>query len=145
MSKTKEILNREFPDIVKELQKISGQVILDGELVVIDSNGNSHAELLEKYLKNGKGTPLYYVFDMVFKNGKSLRQLPLINRKDILKEFLKVLSLPLIRFSDHVVEKGIAFCNAAAKNDVEAIIGKKMKSSYISRKSRNWAKITCDE
>lgn len=132
--------NHKFPEIVKELEAVRNRVILDGEIVAIDSKGVSHFQLLQNYQQK-QGVLCYYVFDILYKDGKDLRDLPLIERKKILKEFLKQLSLPHIRYSDHILTKGIEFFHAAEKEHLEGIVGKKIDSPYLSKRSADWVKI----
>lgn len=139
-SRNKLLFNTKFPSIVKSLENIKGSVILDGEVVVVDAEGKSHFQLIQNYQEQ-EGLLCYYVFDILFKDGEDLRELPLIERKEILKKYLKQLALPLIRYSDHVLKDGKAFFKAAAKNHLEGIIGKKIVSEYQSRRSHDWVKI----
>jgi bifunctional non-homologous end joining protein LigD len=132
---------QKFPTIAAELKKIPGQAILDGELVVLDSKGRSQFHLMQNYEKTQEGPLCYYVFDLLYQDGRDLRSCPLIERKGILKTLLKGLPLHWIRFSDHIAKKGIVFFEAAKKNKLEGIIGKKMSSAYLSRRSRDWVKI----
>lgn len=140
-SRNKHLLNDKFPTIIANLKKIDNQVIFDGELVVLDSEGKSHFQLMQNYQREGKGTLYYYVFDLLYKDGQDLRQLPLIERKEILKKYLKDYSLPLIRYSDHIVKDGEAFFKEASKIRLEGIIGKEKESTYQSRRSKDWVKI----
>lgn len=140
-SRNKILLNQNFPTIIQQLKKIPGQAILDGELVVIDSQGKSHFQLMQNYQRERKGHLCYYVFDLLYKDGQNLSQLPLIERKEILKKYLDQLNLPLIRFSGHVLREGEAFFKEAAKKGLEGIIGKKIASTYQSRRSKDWVKI----
>ena len=139
-SRNKLSFNTKFPSIVKELTKISGSVIFDREIVVVDTRGKSQFQLMQNY-RQKEGTLCYYVFDLLYKDGQDLRDIPLIKRKEVLKKFLQQLSLPLIRFSDHVLQDGIRFFKAAAKEKLEGIIGKKIASEYQSRRSHDWVKI----
>ncbi len=131
--------NKRYPSIVEELERLPGSFVLDGEIVIFDKEGRSHFQLLQNYLRNQEGTPIYCVFDILFLNGKDLRSKPLIERKKILKAFLG--KRKILKFSDHVNEKGIAFFKAAAKKGLEGIIAKKADSVYQSRRSRDWLKI----
>jgi bifunctional non-homologous end joining protein LigD len=140
-SRNKLNFNNKFPEIVEELKKIKSTVILDGEVVVIDAKGKSHFQLIQNYKSQQNNTLCYYVFDILYKDGTDLRDLPLIERKNILKKYLEQLSLPMIRYSDHVVAKGKAFFKAAVKENLEGIIGKKLSSTYKSKRSHDWVKI----
>jgi bifunctional non-homologous end joining protein LigD len=140
-SRSNKIWNSTFSIIVNALQGIKGQAVFDGELVVVDAKGKSQFQLMQNYTKTRKGTLCYYVFDLLFKDGKDLRELPLIERKEILKKYLKELALPMVFFSDHVFKDGEAFFKAAVAEHLEGIIGKKITSSYQSKRSREWVKI----
>ncbi|CCB86019.1 putative DNA ligase-like protein Rv0938/MT0965 [Parachlamydia acanthamoebae UV-7] len=140
-SRNRILLNDRFPVIVDSLKKVKDKVIFDGELVVLDSAGKSDFQLMQNYQKDHAGVLYYYVFDLLYKDGQDLRNLPLIERKNLLKKLLKELNLPLIRYSDHIVKDGEDFYKEAVKNKLEGIIGKKVTSTYQSRRSQDWVKI----
>lgn len=140
-SRNQLLLNEKFPVIYKSLQKIKGSAVLDGEIVVVDAKGKSHFQLIQNYQKKTSGTLCYYVFDILFKDGQDLREYPLVERKEILKQYLKQLDLPLIRYSAHVMAKGEEFFKLASKEHLEGIIGKKIDSTYQSKRSHDWVKI----
>ena len=135
------ILNSKFPIILKDLIKIKEQVILDGELVVLDSNGKSDFQLMQNYQRQGTGALYYYVFDILYKNGEDLRLLPLIERKNILSKLINSLPLARVRYCEHVAMKGKQLFEEALKYKLEGIIGKKTSSAYQSRRSKDWVKI----
>lgn len=141
ISRNKIKWNDKFPSIINELKKIPGQAVLDGELVVLDAKGRPQFDLMQNYQKEGKGALYYYIFDILFKDGNDLRDLPLIERKSILKNLLASVDLELIRFSDYVVDKGKALFKKALQMNLEGIIGKKLNSVYESRRSPDWVKI----
>ena len=141
-SRSKNLLNERFPAIVRDLQKIGNhQVIFDGEIVVLDSKGKSSFSLMQNYQREGKGDLFYYVFDLLYKDGRDLRNLPLLERKEILENFIKELSLTSIRYSDHILQKGKSLFKEASKAHLEGIIGKNINSLYQSKRSRDWVKI----
>ncbi len=132
--------NEFFPPIYKSLQKISKNMILDGEIVAVDSKGKSHFQLLQNYRDTGKGNLVYYVFDILFFNGKDLRNLPLSQRKALLKKTLP--KLKNIKYSEHIQEKGKAFFKAAQKQNLEGMIAKNFDSKYYSgKRTKEWLKI----
>ena len=140
MSRNNLSFNDKFPQIVKALEKIKDSVILDGEIVVVDSKGKSQFQLIQNY-QSSEGTLCYYVFDLLYLNGVDLRDRPLIERKEALKTYLKDLSLPLIFYSSHVVEQGKKIFQAAKNESLEGIIGKKINSTYQSHRSHDWLKM----
>lgn len=140
-SRTKHNWNHQFPSIIENLKTIRTQTILDGELVILDAEGKPHFQLMQNYQKTGKGDLYYYVFDLLYKDGYDLRDLPLLERKELLKDCLEENPMPLIRFSDHIIEKGKELFNKIKKKHLEGIIAKKISSTYQSRRSPDWIKI----
>ncbi len=130
-----------FPDVVRDLTNLPQDMLLDGEMVVVDQEGLSRFQLLQNYLKDPKaGQLIYYVFDILYLNGLDLHRLPLSRRKEILKQVIP--QLPSIRLSDYIQDKGVSFYNAAKKNGLEGIIAKNLQSPYeIGARSSNWLKI----
>jgi len=131
----------QFPSIVEELKGIPGKWVLDGEIVVLDKKGRSNFQLLQNYRRKQVYPPVYYVFDILFYQGKDLRHLTLMERRQILKEVLKKGRLKSVKFSEHVEEKGKAFFQAAKRKGLEGIMAKRKESLYRSTRTREWLKI----
>lgn len=131
--------NNYFNEILDDLKDLP-DVILDGEMVVLEDNGKPSFSLLENYKKTKQGKLVYYVFDILFFNGYSLQPLPLLRRKEILKEVIKDKSK--IRYCDHVEDEGIEFFEVVRKNELEGIVAKEKNSSYKEGfRSPKWIKI----
>ena len=75
---------------------------------------------------------IYYVFDLLYLNGRDLRGLPLRRRKEILNTLVENSALPGIEFSDHVEAQGKALFEVATKRGLEGIVGKNADSPYVS-------------
>lgn len=140
-SRSKQLLNDKFKPIEQQLKSIRKKVIFDGELVVLDRDGMPKFQLMQNYQKTGEGNLYYYVFDLLYKDDRDLRLEPLIVRKKLLKEYLEQLSLPLIRYSDHVLKNGKSFFKEVVKHHIEGMMAKKISSTYQSRRSHDWIKI----
>lgn len=136
-SRTEHLLNEKFPTIVKALLGFKHDLILDGELVMLDELGKSHFQLMQL----GEGALCYYLFDLLYFDGHDLRDEPLIERKMLLKKLIKELDHPQICYSEHIEEQGVAFFKEAVQLKLEGIIGKKRSSAYVERRSRDWVKI----
>lgn len=132
--------NERYPEIVETLKKIKTNAVLDGEIVAIDKNGLSQFQLLQNYLTNPKVNLCYCVFDILSLGGRNLTELPLIQRKQILKKMMP--KLKNVKFSDYIENDGLAFFEAARKKGVEGIIAKKKNSHYeLGKRSSSWLKI----
>ncbi|HSX13450.1 MAG TPA: DNA ligase D [Chlamydiales bacterium] len=137
----KSLVFEQFSDLNQDLKKIKEDVVLDGEIVILDEEGKSHFQLMQNYQRTKKGKLAYYVFDLLYKDGKDLRSMPLIERKKMLEKLLNQYRFSIVRYSDHILEHGEAFFKAAEKAKLEGIIGKRMNSPYQSKRSRDWIKV----
>ena len=132
--------NEKFPAVIKALEKISKNMVLDGEIVVLDQKGKSHFQLIQNFQETGEGILAYYVFDILSLGSKDLRKLPLIERKKILKLVLP--KSKIIKYSDHIVKHGKGFYKVALQKDLEGIMAKNSQSLYYSgRRTKEWLKI----
>jgi bifunctional non-homologous end joining protein LigD len=133
--------NTQYQTIVEALKTLSVSAVLDGEIVIVDEEGKSHFQLLQNYSRTGKGTLLYYVFDILWLEGHDLTELPLRVRKEILKEVLEGAD-ERIRYSDHVEEKGLSFFYAAVRKNLEGLLAKDGSSPYEKGvRTKKWLKI----
>jgi bifunctional non-homologous end joining protein LigD len=128
-----------FPDL-KTLEGAfaSLPVVVDGEIVSLDSKGRSEFQRLQESQKKPAGLT-YAAFDLLYADGKDLRSTPLEERKALLERLIRDDSLAL--YSKHVIGKGKALFANARKQHLEGIIGKRRDSTYQERRSRDWVKI----
>jgi bifunctional non-homologous end joining protein LigD len=132
--------SQRYPEIVDELSTWTVDAVLDGEIVALDENGHSRFQYLQNWMSDQQGTLRYYVFDILWLNGYDLTQVPLIDRKKILKQIIP--QSDAICYSDHVEKNGIKFFEAANQRGLEGIIAKKKNATYeTDTRSKNWLKI----
>jgi len=66
-------LEQKFPAIAKAVSKPKlCSTVLDGEIVAVDKNGIPRFQLLQRFQKQPTAPTLYYVFDILWHNGKDL-------------------------------------------------------------------------
>jgi bifunctional non-homologous end joining protein LigD len=134
--------NVNFKPVAEELKKIDHSVVLDGEIVVEDENGKASFQLLQNYLKTGKGNLKYYVFDLLNLDGNLITNLSVLDRKELLKILFNKYEFKNIFYADHVVGDGIKLFELATRKKEEGIVAKKADSIYISdKRSHDWLKI----
>lgn len=115
--------------------------VIDGEIVVLNDKGLADFGALQNWRSEADGNLVYYVFDILWYEGKNLMGLPLLERQAILQD-----SLPTdddrIRQSKVFTARGIDFFDAAEEVGLEGIIAKKADSLYTSNlRSKEWLKI----
>jgi bifunctional non-homologous end joining protein LigD len=133
--------NLRYPAIADELKKLTVDACLDGEIVVVDDQGRPSFQFMQNYHRQSKGHLIYYIFDLLYLNGRDLRNIPLIKRKELLKSILPEEN-PKIKFCDHILKKGKSVFKQVAKKGLEGIIAKRLESPYMEgKRSKNWLKI----
>lgn len=116
--------------------------LLDGEIVAI-ADGGSQFSALQAALSEGRPTE-YRAFDLLYRDGKDLRPLPLIERKEALHELLATLPAgEPVHFSEHVRGHGPRVLEEMCRNGKEGVIAKKADAPYAGRRTRSWLKIKC--
>lgn len=127
--------------INKLLKSWKINAVIDGEILVLNDKGISDFGALQNWRSEADGNLVYYVFDILWYEGKNLMGLPLIQRQAILKEILPT-DDDRIRQSKMFAANGIEFFSAAEKIGLEGIIAKKADSVYTSDlRSKEWLKI----
>ncbi|MNS84463.1 putative DNA ligase-like protein [compost metagenome] len=134
--------NKNFKAIADELQKIKHVAVLDGEIVIEDEAGHSDFQLLQNYIKTGKGKPKYYVFDLLNLDGNDTTGLALVQRKELVEILLSKFQLSNVFYSQYITEKGTLFYELAAKKKLEGIMAKEANSLYrAGKRTKDWLKI----
>jgi bifunctional non-homologous end joining protein LigD len=131
----------QFSPINDLLESWQLDAVLDGEIVALNEQGNANFGALQNW-RNSKNAKLaYFVFDILWYDGKLLTGLPLYQRREILKAVLPA-DNELIRISQAFEVNGVEFFESARKMKLEGIIAKRADSLYTSdARSREWLKI----
>jgi bifunctional non-homologous end joining protein LigD len=131
-------LNRfkSFDSLKKSLNNLGQNAILDGEIVCLDSQGVS--QFNELFSRRGK--PVFYVFDLLWLDGKDFRLLPLIERKQSLRELIKKSSCDRLIYAQHIESQGIGLFEEICARDLEGIVCKRKRSIYKSNDT-GWLKV----
>ncbi len=129
-----------FAAITAGLKKIKIPAVIDGEVVLLNEQQLPDFQKLQDYENNTSFPLVYYCFDLLSLNGNNTEELPLTERKKLLKKLLG--RNRLIRYCDHVEDKGIRFLEKAREAGLEGIIAKRKDSTYTEGiRSREWLKL----
>ncbi|MDH6251156.1 bifunctional non-homologous end joining protein LigD [Chryseobacterium sp. H1D6B] len=129
-----------FEKAAEDFSSQKHKMILDGEIVAYDSKGKPNFQLLQQIGDNPNLALTYQVFDLLWLNGHSTETLSLLQRKELLKEAL--IETDIIKYCDHIPEKGIDFFKQMKKMQLEGMIAKKADSLYTeNHRSSDWLKI----
>jgi bifunctional non-homologous end joining protein LigD len=132
-----------FSGIVDEagMLKVSSALI-DGEAVVMDADGRSSFQALQGALKGAPSTIDFIAFDLLALDGEDLTGLPLVERKEKLREILPD-GNARIRYSEHIVGNGEKLLHSFCDAGLEGVISKRANGRYIGSRSGGWLKTKC--
>jgi bifunctional non-homologous end joining protein LigD len=135
-----------FPEVAGALPKTG--LIVDGEIVAFDGD-QTRFERLQRRLGVvrpsaellGRHPVVYCVFDVLFADGRDVRELPLLERKALLAEKL-AFEGPL-QFTEHRERDGEAFYAEACRAGWEGLVAKRADAPYRAGRTRDWLKFKC--
>lgn len=143
-SRNDKSFNEKFYPVYKAVKEWNINAIVDGEIVVLEENGKSNFGALQNWRSEADGEIYFYVFDVLWLNGKDLMQIPLSERRNILKQMIQ--GNNIIRLSENFEVSGIKFFNTVKKMGLEGIIAKKSNSMYSpGKRSKEWLKVKANK
>jgi bifunctional non-homologous end joining protein LigD len=143
-------LTATFPEIARAVRGLPYEgLVLDGEVVVNDGEGRPSFSRLQRRgrilnkddaLRSSVELPaVFHAFDILALEGYDLRNLPLLQRKEILEQVLPTVGP--IRYTDHLEEQGEVMFEHVERMRLEGIVGKKADSTYRGGRSKSWVKV----
>ncbi|HSD56317.1 MAG TPA: DNA polymerase ligase N-terminal domain-containing protein, partial [Candidatus Saccharimonadales bacterium] len=129
-----------YPPVAEALRDFKHDVIVDGEVVVVDEDGVAHFEWLQNWNRDQQGTLHYYIFDILWLDGHDVRDMPLLERKRLLQSAMP--TNDVLRFSDDIQGEGMHLFKEMQKRGMEGMVAKHANSSYREQdRGRNWLKV----
>lgn len=142
-SRNQKPLSAEYSTITAALGKLKCRAaVLDGEVVALDAQGRSRFQLLQGH-GNAVSPPrlVYYIFDLLFLDGKSWRAAPIEERRSALAKLLGRRPPAPLQLSPVFLTEPADLMVQAERQGLEGIIAKRPGSSYESgRRSGAWVK-----
>jgi bifunctional non-homologous end joining protein LigD len=139
-----------YPELVEMGKAIgSTRLVLDGEMVVFDSDGRSDFGLLQQRMKlTGEAVKraarsypvVYLVFDVLYADGRDVTSLPYTERRALLESL--DLNGPSWQTPPHFPSEGKAVRAASKERGFEGIMAKRLDSAYYpGKRTDTWRKI----
>jgi bifunctional non-homologous end joining protein LigD len=138
LSRNEKNLNERFAIVARELPKAvrSPRFVVDGEVCAVDEQGRSSFSLMQQ----GKGTLVYYVFDLLELEGEPVIDRPLTERRALLEPLLDRRNAT-VRLSEEF-DDGDALYEAAREQGLEGVLAKRTSSPYKpGQRTRDWQKV----
>lgn len=134
--------NQRFYPVYNAIKDWNINAVLDGEIVVRQSDGRIDFNALQNWNSERDGELLYYVFDMLWLDEYDLTQLPIEKRRILLRDRLPDIENSLIKFSENLNHTASALLEAVSTIGLEGIIAKKSGSLYYpGGRSAEWLKM----
>jgi bifunctional non-homologous end joining protein LigD len=149
MTRNQKQVNGTYPELATALQaQDSADFIVDGEVVAFDGAETSFSLLQQRLGVLHPGAHLlatvpvfFYLFDVLWADGRDVRPLPLRERKQVLRDLLSFADP--IRFATHRTHDGEAYYAQACASGWEGLVVKRGDSAYTAGRSRDWLKFKC--
>ena len=139
-SRNSKSFDEKFYPVYDELKRFKINAVLDGEIVSLRENGKADFSSLQGWRSEADGILIYYVFDILWYEGKSLLELALDQRRKILRSVLP--ASDIIKLSENFETNGFEFFKLAQEMSLEGIMAKKSDSQYLpGKRSKDWLKI----
>lgn len=136
LSRNEKDRTKRFPEIADAIRQLAPKsLLLDGEVVIFDRKSISRFQLLQE----GKGRPVFVVFDCLYLDGRDLRRDPLSERRAILEQLVS--SSGTLALSRRLDDNGFKAYELVKRRGYEGLVAKDLSSPYIERRSRFWLKV----
>jgi bifunctional non-homologous end joining protein LigD len=151
MTRNEHDISSTFPEIAAALaaQHLGDDFVVDGEIVAFDKDQTKFSLLQHRFGVVKPSADLlaeapayYYLFDVLWADGRDVRPLPLLERKKILRGLLSF-DDPL-RFTEHRDTEGEAYYRQACAQGWEGLIAKRADAPYRSGRTKDWLKFKCE-
>ncbi len=117
---------------------------LDGEIVVLDEKGVPDFQRLQQaFDTSSRAGIVYYVFDLPYYGGYDLRRVPLVERRELLRQVLESRPSERVRFSQSFEGGARELLEGACAGGLEGLVGKRADAGYTSTRSMSWIKLKC--
>ncbi|WP_324709815.1 DNA ligase D [Pseudomonas citronellolis] len=134
-----------LPDICAALRALPLQSAwLDGEILVVDEEGRPDFQRLQNAFDVGASDEVRYtLFDLLWLDGEDLRRQPVEQRRAMLAGLLKHNASDRLRYSEDFTDDPRSILDSACRLGLEGLIGKRVGSAYVERRSTDWIKLKC--
>jgi bifunctional non-homologous end joining protein LigD len=149
MTRNRKQVNTNYPELDEALHaQGADNFVVDGEVVAFVGRETSFEQLQQRLGQRHpdpelvRRVPVYhYLFDVMYADGRDIRQLPLRDRKKILRELLTFTGP--VRFATHRNRTGEAYYAEACRWGWEGLIAKRADSPYLAGRGHDWLKFKC--
>ena len=150
MTRNRQDVSSTYPEIRDALAaQATPEFVCDGEVVAFEGAATRFSRLQQRLGVHDPGEELirlvpviYYVFDLLYADGRDVRQEPLRERNTLLRQAVSF-GDPL-RYTEHRDRDGEEYFEQACRQGWEGLIAKRADAPYRSGRTRDWLKFKCE-
>lgn len=144
-SRNNKSFNEKYYPIYNALEQWDVNAVVDGEIIVVNDKGFSDFSDLQNWRSEADGHLIYYLFDLLWLDGENVMDLPLEERKKLLRSIAPK-DDSIIKLSNNFDATGKELFALADKMGLEGMIAKKTGSRYVpGTRSKEWLKIKTEK
>jgi len=141
-------MTEKFPELLDAESFRASGAIFDGEIVVLDEDGNPQIDLIQNRFHSSNKTKIerlsssrpavVFLFDCLLLDGRPVIDEPLVRRREWLADAIR--EGTNYRLSD-AFDDGKALLKAVSDHGLEGVVAKRRASKYlVGRRSNDWQK-----
>ncbi len=138
---------RKLPELARALEGMDlpdgwydGEIIMPGDRVPADF------QALQGAFDSARTADIvYYLFDVPYCAGQDLREVPLVERREVLQRVLARKPSGKVRFSAVFEALPHEILASACRLGLEGVVAKRPSSAYVNRRSADWIKLKCGQ
>ena len=119
---------------------------IDGEIVIEAGQGRTDFQALQNAFDAAATADIHFlVFDLPYYASHDLRQVPLRERRNLLRQLMTGNTSEYLKFSEDFEADADTLLQAACQLRLEGVIGKRADAPYVSARSPTWIKLKCTQ
>ena len=100
-SRRENLFTKQFPHIAQACERLPPNTLVDGEIVALDESGRVSFNLLQHHRSKAKAL-VFYVFDVLIYRGRSVLDVPLYFRREVLHKIFEHIKANPIGLSENI-------------------------------------------
>jgi DNA ligase D-like protein (predicted ligase) len=139
-SRRENLFTKQFPHIAQACERLSPNTLIDGEIVALDERGRVSFNLLQ-HRRSKAHALVFYAFDVLIYRGRSVLNVPLYFRREVLHRIFEDTKAAPIGLSENIEAAPTDLVRVAKEFGFEGIVAKRKDSYYESGKRTGaWVK-----
>src|SRR6266481_1801046 len=134
------LFTKQFPQIAQACEQLPPNTLVDGEIVALDESGRVSFNLLQHHRSKAQAL-VFYAFDVLIYRGRSVLEVPLYFRRQVLHRIFEDSNAVPIGLSESIEAGPTDLMRVVKEFGFEGIVAKRRDSLYESGKRTGvWVK-----